>query len=69
LLRGLLDILPLTEEVHEHGLLLAARHDFHVYDAMIVAAAELAGCDILWSEDMQHGMQLDSGLQILDPFR
>ena len=28
-----------------------------------------AGCDTLWSEDMQHGMKLDEGLRIANPFR
>jgi predicted nucleic acid-binding protein len=38
-------------------------------DAVIVAAALQAGCDTLWSEDMQHGMTLDEGLRIVNPFR
>lgn len=36
---------------------------------MIVAAALGAGCGTLYSEDMQHGMMLDEGLRIVDPFR
>jgi predicted nucleic acid-binding protein len=36
---------------------------------MIAAAALLAGCEILDSEDMQHGMALAEGLRILNPFR
>jgi predicted nucleic acid-binding protein len=35
----------------------------------IAAAALHAGCDTLWSEDMQHGMVLDEGLRIANPFR
>jgi predicted nucleic acid-binding protein len=68
-LRGLLTVHPLTLEVHEAGLALAERYRFAPYDAMIVAAALQAGCDRLWSEDMQHGMVLAEGLRILDPFR
>jgi predicted nucleic acid-binding protein len=37
--------------------------------AMIAASALHAGCDTLWSEDMPHGMALDEGLRILNPFR
>jgi predicted nucleic acid-binding protein len=69
LLRGLLAVHPLTVEIHETGLRLAERHGFPIYDAMIVAAALDAGCDTLWSEDMQHGMVLDNGLRIVNPFR
>ena len=36
---------------------------------MIAASALDAGCDTLWSEDMQHGMKLDGGLRIANPFR
>jgi len=67
-LRALLTVHPLTVDVHETGLDLAARYGFGVYDAMIAAAALHAGCDTLWSEDMQHGMALDEGLRIVNPF-
>jgi predicted nucleic acid-binding protein len=68
MLRGLLTVHPLTVENHETGLRLAERYGFSTYDAMIAASALSAGCDKLWSQDMQHGMQLDEGLRILDPF-
>jgi len=36
---------------------------------MIAAAALHAGCDTLWSEDMQHGTEFDEGLRVVNPFR
>jgi predicted nucleic acid-binding protein len=69
MLRGLLTVHPLTLEIHETGLALAERYGLSIYDAMIAASALHAGCDTLWSEDMQHGMTLDGGLQIINPFR
>jgi predicted nucleic acid-binding protein len=69
ILRGLLTVHPLTLEVHETGLAFAERYGLSIYDAMIAASAVHAGCDRLWSEDMQHGMTLDGGLQIINPFR
>jgi predicted nucleic acid-binding protein len=69
LLRSLLTVHPLTVEIHETGLGLAERYGFSTYDAMIVAVALHAGCDTVWSEDMQHGMALDEGLRIVNPFR
>lgn len=69
ILRGLLTIHPLTVEVHETGLELGERYGFSTYDAMIAASALHAGCDTLWSEDMQHGMVLGEGLHIANPFR
>ncbi|HEY3813624.1 MAG TPA: PIN domain-containing protein [Caulobacteraceae bacterium] len=69
LLRSLVTVQPLTVEIHETGLALAERYGFSTWDAMIVASALHADCDTLWSEDLQHGMALDEGLRIVDPFR
>jgi predicted nucleic acid-binding protein len=69
LMRGLLTVHPLTIATHETGLELAERYGFSIYDAMIAASALQAGCDVLWSEDMRHGMELEEGLRIMNPFR
>jgi predicted nucleic acid-binding protein len=69
LLRGLLDVHSIAVETHETGLALAERYNLSIYDAMIAASALDADCDTLWSEDMQHGMVLDSRLRIVNPFR
>ncbi len=42
-------------------------HGLQTYDAIIVAAAARAGCDILYSEDMQHGFEWE-GVMIVNPF-
>ena len=68
-LRGLLTVHPITIEIHETGLGLAERYGFSTYDATIAASALHAGCDTLWSEDLQDGMALDEGLRIVNPFR
>jgi predicted nucleic acid-binding protein len=47
---------------------LARDHGFAFYDALIVAAAIEAGCDTLFTEDMQHGLTIDK-LTICNPFR
>jgi|SRR5579883_729409 len=69
MLRDLLTVHPLTIETHETGLRLAERHGLSIYDAMIPAAAIGAGCDTLWSEHMQHGLVVEKGLRIVNPFR
>jgi predicted nucleic acid-binding protein len=68
-LRGLLTVHPITVETHETGLRVAERYGLSIYGSMIAASALGAGCDTLWSEDMQHGMKLDEGLRIANPFR
>jgi predicted nucleic acid-binding protein len=49
-------------------LALAERHGFAVYDAMIVAAGLLAGCDTLLSEDMQDGFVAAGQMTVVNPF-
>jgi predicted nucleic acid-binding protein len=61
------DIVPLTADTHRVALALAREHDFAFYDALIVASAIEAGCDVLYSEDMQHGRAI-GGLTIRNPF-
>ena len=68
-LRKICTVVPLTEAVHATGLELAERHYLSVYDAMIVSAALLAGCTVLWSEDMQHAYRVNEALVIQNPFR
>ena len=67
-IRSLLLVTPITLEIHEHGLALAERYSFSIYDAMIVAAALHADCEVLWSEDMQNGMQIEKRLRVVNPF-
>jgi predicted nucleic acid-binding protein len=69
MVRALLSVVPMSLETHDTGLALAERYGLSTYDAMVVAAALLSGCDTLWSEDMQHGLTIDSALRIVDPFR
>lgn len=65
----LLQVVPLTQEIHRQGRLLATRHSLSVYDAMIVAAAMHAGCDLLYSEDMQNGQQFNGAMRLVNPFK
>lgn len=52
---------------HTSAVTLARDHGLAFYDALIVAAAIQAGCDTLYSEDMQHGRAF-GGLTIRNPF-
>jgi predicted nucleic acid-binding protein len=67
-IRSLLLITPITVASHENGLVLAKRYKFSIFDAMIVASALEAGCQVLWSEDMQNGMIIEKRLRIVNPF-
>lgn len=64
----LLAVNSLTLEVHERAIFLAERHNFHIYDATIVAAALEAGCRTLYTEDMHNGLLVENRLRIVNPF-
>lgn len=69
MIRALLTVEPVTQATHDTGLRIAERYGLSIYDAMIVAAALLAECDTLMSEDMQDGLVIDDRLCIVNPFR
>ena len=55
-------------DTFETGLMVSRRYGYHHYDSMIIAAALQAGCEKLYSEDMQHRQVIDKRLQIVNPF-
>jgi predicted nucleic acid-binding protein len=57
----------LSLETHDLAVDLTERYRLSFYDGVIVAAAVLAKCDILLSEDMQDGRQIE-GLVVRNPF-
>ncbi|WOE74185.1 PIN domain-containing protein [Alterisphingorhabdus coralli] len=54
--------------VHKQALRLTSLHNLSFFDALIVSAALLDGCAILYSEDMQHGLVIEDQLRIVNPF-
>lgn len=46
---------------------LHQRYQASIWDALIVRAAVISGCGVLYSEDLQPGFRID-GLQIVNPF-
>lgn len=61
-------ITPLTTETHDLARRLAQQYQLSFYDACIVAAARLEGCQTLYSEDMHHGLILEESLTLRNPF-
>ncbi|HZB87390.1 MAG TPA: PIN domain-containing protein [Terracidiphilus sp.] len=58
---------PLSAILQAHAVALAARYGLRIYDAAIIASAIEAGCTSLYTEDLQHGQQIE-GLRIENPF-
>ena len=60
---------PVTISTHETALMVAEKHGFEIYDALVIAAALEAGCATLYSEDFQDGQVIDRKLTIRNPFQ
>lgn len=63
---------PVLAQEREDLLTAASlRLDYRLsyWDSLIVAAALRAGCDVLYSEDMQHHLNIRGRLLIINPFK
>ncbi len=58
LLQSVCEVHSLSARTHQIALALTQRYALSLYDANIVAAAGLSGCALLYSEDMQDGLNI-----------
>ena len=73
---GTCEVYDLSVRTHQTALALMAIYSLSLYDANIVAAAGLSGCEVLYSEDMRDGLNIKmpgsegaGTLSIRNPFR
>ncbi len=66
-LHDIANVEPTSETVLQNALDLAATTGLRIFDAIILAAAAEAGCDLLVSEDFQDGFRW-RGVVITNPF-
>jgi predicted nucleic acid-binding protein len=57
-----------SPSLYVEAMRIAGKHRFSWYDSLIAAAAHEGQCEILYSEDFQHGREIE-GLRIENPFR
>ena len=55
-------------EIVRRAVEAKAAYGIHFYDGMIVAAAERAGCERIWSEDLNPGQRY-FGVEVANPFQ
>jgi predicted nucleic acid-binding protein len=60
-------VVPLTAHTHAAAVEISKRYGFRIYDSLILAAADEAGCATVYTEDLQHG-QVVGGVTIINPF-
>ena len=63
------NVVPLESRVIEKAMEVEVQGQISYWDALIVAAALLSGCDILFTEDLEHGRTFDGQLTVVNPFR
>lgn len=61
-------IASVDQKITKDAIDLAKRYNLAFYDATMLAAALTLGCSNYYSEDLQHGLVIDSKMTITNPF-
>jgi len=61
------EVVHVTPTVIRSGLDLYQTRSLAFYDALIIASAQLAGCNVIFSEDLNTGETM-AGVRIVNPF-
>ncbi len=62
------EVVSVTPEMVDQAMTLGERYQLGHWDSIIVSAALNAGCNTLYSEDMQDGQVFESRLTVKNPF-
>lgn len=62
------NIASLDFKVYQDAYRIRGKYNVSFWDSLIVASALNNSCTILYSEDMQHGLMIDSKLKVINPF-
>ncbi|MBU2788660.1 PIN domain-containing protein [Acidithiobacillus sp. VAN18-1] len=60
--------IPVTVDTHADAMRIAERYGLNFRDALIIASALESCCEILYTEDLQHGQVLEENLRVANPF-
>ena len=61
--------ISINSTIQTNASKLRQNHRFSYWDSLIVASALKAQAEIIYSEDMQHGLVVDKILTIINPLR
>jgi predicted nucleic acid-binding protein len=64
---GPIPIVATDADLVRRAVEVQGRYGLHFYDSLIVAAAERAGCERIWSEDLNSGQKY-FGISVQNPF-
>ncbi len=61
-------VISVTRDIFRAGAAISRRYQVSYWDGAIVAAAKSAGCDEVYTEDLNHGQSYD-GVVAINPFQ
>lgn len=62
-------IVDLTKEIYLTSSVLRTQYSISFWDSLILSSAIKNKCTILFSEDLQHGIEFQKRLKIINPFK
>jgi predicted nucleic acid-binding protein len=68
LMQRKLNVVHFDHQTIENAIQLQARYQLQYYDALIIATGLNSNCNILYSEDMHHGLIVNQQLKVYNPF-
>ncbi|SFO87434.1 PIN domain-containing protein [Hydrogenimonas thermophila] len=63
-----LEIVSFSLDTQIKAIDIKEKYKLQYYDSLILATALENGCNILYSEDMQHNQIIENQLKIINPF-
>jgi predicted nucleic acid-binding protein len=64
---GPIPVVTTDADMVRRAVEVQGRYGLHFYDSLIVAAADRAGCETIWSEDLNSGQKY-FGISVQNPF-
>ena len=64
-----LEIVNFDVKTQIKALKIKDKYKLQFYDSLIIATALENNCSVLYSEDMQHGFEIENTLTIINPFK
>lgn len=61
------EVIENTAEILSAGMAILRAHKLSIWDSLVIAAAQKAGCEVLLTEDLSHGQRFGR-LRVENPF-
>ncbi|MET7254386.1 PIN domain-containing protein [Dyadobacter jiangsuensis] len=61
-------IISVDQDILDHSYYILKKYDFQIFDSIIISSTLAAGCNTLYSEDLQHHQIIEGKLIIINPF-